>query len=391
MDLFEILNQSNYIFYFLVVDNFLDIQLPQLKNFHLIYAFSSPIFTSLRQQQIPYFCLEEKNISLAQKNTGRLLSSPQVINYINSTAGKKTPVIIPFKPSAKIEIICRQHNWICAAVSHQLNRFLENKNEFFNFCQKNNLPIIKGFIDKFNQSNFTKYQQKLDSKLVIQTHFGWAGNSTHLAENWHDVSDKIPSETTVKFSPLLQGYSLINNCCLTSSGLIQSPPALQYTGLKTLTPNPFTTVGRQWPSMAPQNINQQVIKITQEFSQLIKSLNYRGFFGLDFFVNQNSVYLLECNPRLTASFAFYTRIEINHSLNPLFLFHLAEFTNLNPHIDINQHQQLINQTDIIGSEITLKNKSNQTIKKYNDFVAFSQSTNPVTIPPHIIDLLHETN
>ena len=64
MDLFEILNQSNYIFYFLVVDNFLDIQLPQLKNFHLIYAFSSPIFTSLRQQQIPYFCLEEKNISL---------------------------------------------------------------------------------------------------------------------------------------------------------------------------------------------------------------------------------------------------------------------------------------------------------------------------------------
>jgi len=242
--------------------------------------------------------------------------------------------------------------------------------------------------------NFLTFAKKitcLDSKLVIQTHFGWAGNSTHLAENWHDVSDKIPSETTVKFSPLLQGYSLINNCCLTSSGLIQSPPALQYTGLKTLTPNPFTTVGRQWPSMAPQNINQQVIKITQEFSQLIKSLNYRGFFGLDFFVNQNSVYLLECNPRLTASFAFYTRIEINHSLNPLFLFHLAEFTNLNPHIDINQHQQLINQTDIIGSEITLKNKSNQTIKKYNDFVAFSQSTNPVTIPPHIIDLLHETN
>jgi hypothetical protein len=391
MNLFDSLNHSNYIFYFLAVDNFLDIELPQLNNFHLIYAFDNPTLNSLTAKKIPYFCLETAGTVLPQKNTGRLLSSPKVIDYIKSTSNHKTPIIIPFKPSAKIEILCRQHGWICAAVSHQLNRFLEDKNEFFHFCQTHHLPIIKGIVDKFNQDNFKKYQQKFGPKLVIQTHFGWAGNSTHFGQNWHDLANVIPPQTIVKFSPLLQGYSLLNNCCLTSSGLIQSPPALQYTGLKKLTSNPFTTVGRQWPSMAPEPINQQVINITQKFSQLIKPLGYRGFFGLDFFVSQDSVYLLECNPRLTASFAFYTNIEIKHSLNPLFLFHLAEFTNLNLNTDANRQQQLIDQTNIVGSEITLKNKASQTIKKYNDFIAFSPSTDPITIPNHIIDRLHETD
>ncbi len=391
MDLFKIINQSNYIFYFLVVDNFLDIQLPQLKNFHLIYAFKSPIFDALKKNHLPYFCLEEENVALSQKNTGRLLSSPQVIEYINSTSANKIPVIIPFKPSAKVEILCRKHNWVFAAVSPQINRFLEDKNQFFNFCQTNHLPTITGSVDKFNQSNFEKYQHQFGQKLVIQTHFGWAGNSTYFAQNWHDLSNKIPLQTIVKFSPLLEGYSLLNNCCLTSSGLIQSPPALQYTGLKNLTKNPFTTVGRQWPSMAPDHINQQVIKITKKFSQLINDLGYRGFFGLDFFVSQDSVYLLECNPRLTASFAFYTDIEIQQSLNPLFLFHLAEFINIKTNLNTNSHQQLINCAKIIGSEVTLKNKHSQTIKKYHDFTAFSQSVNPVVIPRRIINLLHETD
>ncbi len=389
MDLFNQLNQLPYVFYFLVVDDFLDIQLPQLKNFHLIYASKSPSFSLLKSQNIHYFCLEESGVKLSEKNSGRLLSQTQVIEYIKSTSSNLKPVIIPFKPSARIEIICRQQNWICAAVSHQLNRFLEDKNEFFNFCQKNNLPTIPSIVDKFNQENFIKFQKQFGQKLVIQTHFGWAGKSTFFADNWEQIQNKIPSETNVKFSPFLEGYSLLNNCCLTSNGLIQSPPALQYTGIKPLTNNPFTTVGRQWPSMAPEPINQKVIKITSDFGRKIKELDYRGFFGLDFMVCDNQVYLLECNPRLTASFAFYTKIEISKSLNPLFLFHLIQFLDLNLDLDITEIQKQIDQSNITGSEITLKNEDSQTINKYHDFTIFSQQTNPIIISPSIIDLLYE--
>ncbi len=386
MNLFDQINQSNYVFYFLVVDDFLDITLPQLKNFHLIYSSTPKQKEYLDSLNILYFVSSANNI----QNSGKLLSDTSVKNYINSTANDQQIVIVPFKPSAKIEFICRQNNWICAAVDHQLNRFLEDKNEFTLFCQKNNLPTIPSAIDLFNQTNFAKYQQQFQTdKLVIQTHFGWAGKSTFSADNWEEIKNNIPLETKVKFSPFLAGYSLLNNCCLTQTGLIQSPPALQYTGLPEFTSNPFTTVGRQWPCLAPLDVQNQIKQITADFAKIIQSLSYKGFFGLDFLVSNNQIYLLECNPRLTASFAFYTQIETNQNLNPLFLFHLSQFINLTSVPTTSETQSLIDSSEIIGSEITLKNHDSQTIKKYHDFVAFTQNLDPITIPQNIINLLHE--
>ncbi|MCW1949311.1 MAG: ATP-grasp domain-containing protein [Candidatus Shapirobacteria bacterium] len=386
MNLFDQINQSNYIFYFLVVDDFLDIALPQLKNFHLIYSSIPKQEKYLNSQNIPYFVCPTNDI----QNSGKLLSDISVQNYINSTANNQQIVIIPFKPSAKIEFICRQNNWICAAVDHQLNRFLEDKNEFTLFCQKNNLPTVPSVIDLFNQNNFTKYQQQFQTdKLVIQTHFGWAGKSTFSANNWEEIKNNIPPETKVKFSPFLEGYSLLNNCCLTQTGLIQSPPALQYTGLPEFTSNPFTTVGRQWPCLTTVEIQTQVKQITANFAKIIQSLSYKGFFGLDFLVSHNQIYLLECNPRLTASFAFYTQIEINQNLDPLFLFHLSQFINLPSVPTASETQSSIDSAKIIGSEITLKNQDSQTIKKYHDFIPFTSELDPIKIPQNIINLLHE--
>ncbi|MDD4937842.1 MAG: ATP-grasp domain-containing protein [Candidatus Shapirobacteria bacterium] len=371
MNLIETLNQSNYIFYFLVVDKFLDINLPQLKNFEKIYISDYP--------------------SIKIKNSGKLLSDHQVIDYIlkKSQDNNLTPVIIPFKPSGKVEYLCQKYQWIYAANPAKLNRLLEDKIDFYNICQKENLPTIPVIIDKFNEYNFKKYQQILNNNLVIQTRFGWAGKSTFSATIWEDIKDKIEIETTVKYSPYLTGYSLTNNCCLTKSGFIQSPPALQYTGLPQFTQNPFTTVGRQWPSYAPIEIIEEIKNLTLKFSETLKKLDYYGFFGLDFFISENQIFILECNPRLTASFDLYTQIEINNNLNPLFLFHLTEFLNLNINIDINQENKRFYNPNLIGSEITKKDINNNTIHIYRQFIPFSSQTNPIEISPSIIQSANE--
>lgn len=367
-NLANLINQSTCDFYFLVVDKFLDINLPQLKNFEKIYLSDYP--------------------SIKIKNSGKLLSNPQVIDYILKKSQKtnRIPAIIPFKPSAKIEFLCKKYNWINISNLSTLNRLLEDKIKFVEICKQNKLPIIPSIIDNFNERNFLKYQQKFGKNIVIQTHFGWAGKSTFTSDNYIDLSTKIAPEIKVKFSPLLPGYTLTNNCCLTSKGLIQSPPALQYTGVKPFTNNPFATVGRQWPSFAPQNIQEQIFEITQKFSEILKQLKYKGYFGLDFFINNDKIYVLECNPRLTASFAFYNQIEINQNLTPLFFFHIAEFLNLNYQINLKNEQQRFYNQKIIGSELTLKNKNSETIKKINKFSTFSTSTNPVILDPKIVKL-----
>ncbi len=356
----DILNKSGLNFFFLVVDKYLNINLPNLKNFYSIF---------------------QENLSI--KNSGYLLSKPDIQSQIKL---QSNPVIIPFKPSAKIEHICQKNNWLLAANSAKINRFLEDKIKFFDNCQKNSLPIIPGLISQFNQESFLKSQEIFGNKIVIQTHFGWAGNSTHQFSNYSDAQKLIPEDTVSKFSPFIDGYSLLNNCCLTRYGLIQSPPALQYTGLSKFTSNPFATVGRQWPSLAPINIQEQIKDITSDFTdKILKPLNYRGFFGLDFLVSKEKVYLLECNPRLTASFAFYTDIELKNNLNPLFYFHLAEFCNLDYSIDIKKEQDRFYNSNIIGSELTQRDSHGVTVKKLNDFSIFSKQINPIVISPEILE------
>jgi len=381
-NLIDLLNQSNYVFYFLVVDNSLDIDpFPKLQNFHLIYAFNHQPTNS------PCFCLEQHHIKIPEKNSGRLLAEPLVIEYIKHSSENRQVVIIPFKPSAKIDLICRRHNWITASNPAQINRLLEDKIKFFNLCQQNNIPTIPATIDKFNQTNFLKYQKLHGPSLVIQTHFGWAGKSTHNFTSWNQASTIVPVNTLVKFSPFLEGYTLLNNCCLTHLGLIQSPPALQYTGLEPFTQNPFATVGRQWPSQAPPKIISDIKDLTQKLSIILSSLNYRGFFGLDFLVHNNRVFVLECNPRLTASFAFYTNLEASQNWTPLFYFHLAEFINLKHNFNLDNEAKRFFDKKIIGSEITLKNNLGVTINKFHSSTPLSSQTQPVNIDSTVISQL----
>jgi len=354
-----LLKNSGFNFFFLVVDKFLNINLPQLSNFQSVY---------------------QENLKV--KNSGFLLSQNNIQAQIKDFSN---PVIVPFKPSAKIEHLCSKNNWLNASNPTSLNRQLEDKVKFFETCLKNNLPVVPGIIAPFTADSFQKAQQQFGVSLVIQTHFGWAGNSTHYFDNYETAQKIIPQDTLTKFSPYLKGYSLLNNCCLTRHGLIQSPPALQYTGLPNLTQNPFATVGRQWPSLAPPEIQEKIRQITTDFSEkILKPLNYRGFFGLDFIVSQNQVYLLECNPRLTASFAFYTQIELKNNLTPLFYYHLAEFINLNYSIDIENEQSRFYNQNIIGSELTQRNPDGVCIKKLNSFEVFSTQIDPIIINPQIM-------
>ncbi len=385
----QLIGQSSNAFFFLIIDDSLSIDLhSHFPNFYPIFAYHSATVEDLKSQNIPHFCLQDEGVEIETKNSGRLLDQKKVQNFIASTAAQRQIVIIPFKPSAKIETICRQQHWLLASNPASLNRLLEDKIKFYQLCQDHNIPTLPSFIAPINAANFRHAQELFGQEIVVQTHFGWAGNSTFIFNDFSQIHGEL-YQVSAKFSPYIKGYSLLNNCSIYQNQLLQSQPALQYTGLFPYTNNPFSTVGRQWPSQAPSNVIDQVTKITQDFSQKILIPNhYRGFFGLDFIVDdQQKVYLLECNPRLTASFAFYTSIEIKARIVPLFFYHLAEFANINIPQSPDQESQRLSNPDIIGSELTYRNHAGQIIYKYNDFQIFSTSVDPVSIDPKITNLI----
>jgi hypothetical protein len=334
-NIIDLINNSHYDIYFLVVDKNLDIDLPNLKYFYKIYLPDGEL-----------------------KNSGHLLSLKNTQQYIieNSKKNNHLPAILPFKPSAKIEKICDKNAWLNLSNPAHLNRFLEDKVKFYEFCKKENLPVITSNIDTFNKNNFDKYSKGLP--IVIQTHFGWAGNSTFLAANFDDVKEKISENLIVKYSPFLDGLTYTNNCCLTQYGLLQSPPALQLN-------QGFSTVGRVWPSQLTEQQYVNIVKITNDFGKSLSLLHYRGYFGLDFLINNHNIYILECNPRLTASFSFYHLLEEKNNINSLFYYHLIELLDIPYNLDIlNEQKRVI--APIKGSEKTPRNNSNQIIEKIHE-------------------------
>ncbi len=369
---FKSLNNLPYDFYFLVVDKFLDVNLHhRLKNFYHLYPFNfSKAFK-------PGFWINKNYQNNFIVNSGQLLNNPQISQFIKNESSKKLhqPVIIPFKPSFRIEKICQKNGWLLAAPPAKINRFLENKVNFYHFCQKNKLPTIPALINTFNHQHYLQFAADNPFPFVVQKQQGWAGKSSFLTFSWNDIKNAIAANTQVKFTPYLNGYTLINNCCLTQNGLIQSPPGLQYTGLKEFTQNPLSTVGRQWPSFAPKEVEKQVVSISSNFAKAIKKLNYLGFFGLDFLVVNNKVYLLECNPRLTASFSFYTEKQLALSQNPLFIFHLSSYLPVRFEFDSTIETNKLFIQPVIGTQASPRDPSGKVTR-------IITCSTPLTKNPH---------
>lgn len=341
----------------------------QLNNYNFFYLCFNPFF-DIKPAHIKHFYSIKSNLS-SIKNSAQLLSLKSSQKFITQTCKKNNlpAVIVPFKPHPKIEKICQKNNWILASNSRKLNLFFEDKLNFQKIIKQNNLPTIPNQSDYLNSITFKKYQRQFGNKLVIQTRHGWAGKSTFVFDSFSKAQQKIGKDAIVKFSPFLIGHTLTNNAVVVGRHLIYSPPALQYNGFPPFSDNPFTTIGRQWPSLTSKKIQSQITKITKKFAKILKKHHYQGFFGLDFFLHQNKVYLLECNPRLTASFNFYTKIEEKNKITPLFYYHLTSFLNTKTSKPSPRHKN----TNLTGSQLTYKNKHGDTTKIIQKFTPFITS------------------
>ena len=70
-------------------------------------------------------------------------------------------------------------------------------------------------------------------------------------------------------------------------------------------------------------------------NQLVKE-GYRGYFKLDFLIDQKSgqINLGECNPRVTGASSMTNHAAFAHADAPLFLFHLLEFSGVPFDLDV---------------------------------------------------------
>ena len=90
--------------------------------------------------------------------------------------------------------------------------------------------------------------------------------------------------------------------------------------------------GDTWPESVLGKAREQARKVGNHLA----SLGYRGIAGIDFIVQpeEEKVYPVEINPRLTGAFPVLSLLHLTHGIVPMEAFHLLEFLNMPYQVDV---------------------------------------------------------
>lgn len=330
-----------------------------LPNYHIVCLDDHPLVELMQKQNVSVFCLEKelKRKNLILRSSSEILSHPLVLSFIKEKAKGQTPWVLFFKPQKKTEITAQKHNIKLLGNSSLLNKFFEDKINFFNIANENKLPVLPAVITGLKSVDFTFCAEKFGLPFVIQFGFGWAGNSTFFINDKSQLIElqKKYGAIRVKINRFVKGLTVLNNAVVLPKVILQSPPAVQIKPSLNLTSMLGGTGGRQWPAGLPDDQIYQIKQITEQVGELMRKSGYLGFFGLDFLIDTQTgeVFLSENNARLTASASFYTQLEVKNGQIPLLVYHLAAFLGeeLIGNLPQNQMENAIAGSEIIGRNI----------------------------------------
>lgn len=328
-----------------------------LPNFHIVCMDDHPLVDLLLKDGVSVFCLEKflGKMNVFFRNAGEILAHPAVLSFIKEKSLGKRPNICFFKPQSKIELLAKKYNFNLLGNAVSLNRKYEDKILFFEFCQKNDLPTPCGEIIFCEKTNFKELARKYGLPFVVQFGHGWAGNSTYFISSENDLlllkQKKLVGKA--KVTKFINGITVLNNCAIYKEKIFISRPALQIKPQEMLTSLSGGTSGRQWPAEVSAGQEKEILLVTKKIGQLMARSGYRGFFGLDFLIEEQTgkIFVSENNARLTASTPFYSKLELFYSDScPLFLFHLLSFLPEN-----NLFVGDYSPPDLCGSEVVVRN------------------------------------
>jgi len=160
-----------------------------IKDYYIICSRKTDLVDYLKKEKIAVLCLDDDNI----KNSGKLLKNKKVLDFIKKESKTRMANIISFKPSPKIQKICKDNGFKYLGNNWELNRELENKIKFVDITNK--LKISNAKSKKIKIEDQKRFKDKFDfknkNKYVIQFSRGYSGNSTFLVKNKNDLEGII--------------------------------------------------------------------------------------------------------------------------------------------------------------------------------------------------------
>ena len=216
--------------------------------------------------------------------------------------------------------------------SAEMRNFMDNKVNTNRIAEKAGVPCVPYILSKVNDyAHLRNISQPLGNDLVIQTPFGDSGHTTFFISNeeeFNKYADEIVKEDEVKIMKRINCRGSAIEACVTRHGTIVAPLMTELVGFKELTPYKGGWCGNEiYPGAFTAAIRKKASEYTQLFGDQLKKEGYKGYFELDFLIDQDTkdIYLGELNPRITGASSITNHAVFALSDMPLFLFHLLEW------------------------------------------------------------------
>lgn len=270
-----------------------------------------------------------------------LLEHKEVIDYMKSKGKKPKAVFLMF--DERVEKICKELGIEVWFPKAKLREHIDHKIETVRIGNKAGVPSVPNVLSEVKSyAHLREVTKDLGDDLVLQTAFGDSGHTTFFVKSEKDFNKhehEIVGEGEVKIMKRIVNRGSAIEACATKKGTIVGPLMTELVGFKELTPYRGGWCGNEIFSDAfSPSVRDAARKYTFQFGNQLVKEGYRGYFELDFLIDQKGgdIYLGECNPRVTGASSMTNHAAFAHADAPLFLFHLLEFSGVDFDLDVEQ-------------------------------------------------------
>lgn len=226
-----------------------------------------------------------------------------------------------------------------------LRNSVDNKIETVRIGNKAGVPSVPNVlaeIGSYEDLQEAAAEAGIGKDLVLQSAYGDSGHTTFFIKNRKDFErheDEIVGQGEIKVMKRINCRGSAIEACATKKGTIVGPLMTELVGFPELTPYRGGWCGNEiFADAFPRSVRNKAREYTARFGEQLVKEGYRGYFELDFLIDQKTkdIYLGELNPRITGASSMTNHAAFAHADAPLFLFHLLEFSNVPFELDIEE-------------------------------------------------------
>lgn len=267
-----------------------------------------------------------------------LLSHPAVIELIRQRGPGGKAVFLMF--DERTEELCRELGLEVCFPTAALRSKIDDKVETTRIGDRagvTSVPNVLGPVDSYRA--LQALAGDLGDDLVIQTAYGDSGHTTFFVSNeaeFEKHAEEIIEAPEVKVMKRIRCRGAALEACVTRHGTIVGPLMTELVGFKELTPYRGGWCGNEvFAGAFSEGIREQARDSAMSFGEELRESGYRGYFELDYLLDldDGTVYLGECNPRITGASSMTNLASFAHADAPLFLFHLLEWMDVAHSVD----------------------------------------------------------